>query len=67
MTLGQVTIDAIDVTLDVVFAQAAAVMASRAKARAGVGDEIASRVELHRSARVGESPAAERAIGQVAF
>ena len=66
MTLGQVTIDAIDVTLDVVFAQAAAVMASQPNARAHI-DEVPERVVLRRPPRMAETPPAQRAISQVSF
>ena len=64
--LPPVGIDPIDETLDVVLARAAAIMAARAKAGAGVDHEISERVVLCRPARVGEPPPAQRIFGQVA-
>jgi len=64
--LAPVGIDAIDHTLDGVLAQAAAVMATRRKARAGIGREVSEHIERCRPAQLGESPPTEP-VGQVAL
>jgi hypothetical protein len=60
--LARVVIDAIDVALDVVLAQAPAVMARQPKAHTDLHHEVAKRVELGRQARVSESPLAQGAL-----
>src|SRR5215470_12795318 len=63
--LPPVGIDPIDEALDVVLTQAAAFMAARAKAGAGVNHEISERVVPCRLARVAEPPPTERALGHL--
>jgi len=55
-----VIIDTIDSALDAVLADAAVVVTTRQKARAGIDQEVPERVELCRSAQMGEKPPAHR-------
>jgi hypothetical protein len=55
-----VIIDTIDSALDAVLADAAVVVTTRQKARAGIDQEVPERVELCRSAQMGEKAPAHR-------
>jgi hypothetical protein len=62
-----VLVDAVDETLDAVFAQAPVLIAGRSEAHADVDHKVAERVELRRPARVREPASAEGALGELAL